>query len=64
MTYSEDDNYPVRRFRFTVASLSILIILVVILGLLSHRTISIDRPVWKSAPYGNLHGTGSVHASH
>ena len=62
MTYSESEYYSVRRFRFTVAYLSILIILVVILGLLSHRTISVDRPVWKSSTYGEPRDTRSVKA--
>ena len=64
MTYSESEYYHVRRFRFTAAYLFILIILVVILGPLSHRTISIDHPVWKSSPHGDLRDTASVKAGH
>jgi hypothetical protein len=64
ITLTEIETYSVRRFHFTVARLALLIIILVILGLLSHRTISINRPVWKSAPYGDLGDTGTARAGH
>ncbi|MCX6145142.1 MAG: hypothetical protein NTZ35_18215 [Ignavibacteriales bacterium] len=62
MTSSVGEYYPVRRFRITVASIFIVIILAVIVGLLTHRTISVNHPVWKSSPYGDPRDTASVRA--
>jgi hypothetical protein len=62
MTYSEREYYPVRRFRSTVASIFIVIILAVIIGLLIHRNISVNHPVWKSSPYGEPRDTASTRA--
>lgn len=64
MTYSENEYYPVRRFRLTLVSLFVLIIMLALIGLLSHRTTSIDHPVWKSSPYGDPRDTGAVKAGH
>ena len=64
MTLLEGETYSERRFRFTVASLSILILILVAIGLLSHRAIPDNRPSWKSAPYGDLRDTGRVKAGH
>jgi hypothetical protein len=64
MILSQSEFYPVRRFRFTVTVLCIVIVVLVILGLLSHRTLSYNRPVWKSCPYGEPRDTGTVKAGH
>jgi hypothetical protein len=64
ITLTEIETYPVRRLRVTVAGLSILILVLILIGLSSHRTIAVNRPVWKSAPYGDLRDTGSVRAGH
>jgi hypothetical protein len=64
MILSQSEFYPVRRFRFTVTFLCLAIVVLVIIGLLSHRTLSYNRPVWKLSPYGELRDTGSVKAGH
>ena len=64
MTLSESETFSLRRFRFTVASLTILIIILILAGLLSHRTLPDNNPAWKSAPYGDLRDTGRVKAGH
>ncbi|MCX6133316.1 MAG: hypothetical protein NTU47_05825 [Ignavibacteriales bacterium] len=60
----EIETYPLRRFKTRVAWLAVLIIVLIILGLLSHKTISDNLPVWKSSPYGNPANTGTVKAGH
>jgi hypothetical protein len=62
MMYSENEYYPVRRFRITVASIVVVITLAIILGLLTHRTISANHAVWRSSPYGDARDTSSVRA--
>ena len=64
MTLSESEFYPARRFHFTVALLSILLIILVLIGLLSHRTIPVNHPVWKSSPYSDLRDTANIRALH
>ena len=64
MTILQSETLSVRRFRFTVASLSVLIIILILIGLLSHRTIPDNKPAWKSSPYGEPRDTGSVKARH
>jgi hypothetical protein len=64
MTIAESETHFVRRFHFTVASLSILIIILILIGLLSHRAIHDGKPAWKSSPYGELRDTGIVKAGH
>lgn len=64
MILSQSEYYPVRRFRLTVTSLCLAILVLLILGLLSHRTLSTNRPVWKSAPYGEVRDTGTAKAGH
>jgi len=63
MTLAENNTIDPRRFRFTVASLSVLIIILVLIGLLSHRTISYKNAAWKSSPYGDVRDTGTVKAN-
>jgi hypothetical protein len=64
MTLSEGETFSVRRFHFTVASLFVLIIMLILIGLLSHRTIPYSKPVWKSSPYGEVQDSGNVKAKH
>jgi uncharacterized membrane protein affecting hemolysin expression len=64
MTLSESEFYPARRYHFTVACLFVLLLMLILAGLLSHRTLSYNRPVWKSSPYGELRDTGTVKAGH
>jgi hypothetical protein len=62
MTLAEDESYPDRRFRFTVAWLSVLLLILVLLGLLSHPKNPVSHAVWKSAPYGEPRDTVSIRA--
>jgi hypothetical protein len=63
MTFLENETYSDRRTLYTVASLSILILILVIIGLLSHRPMNDNgNPVWKSAPYGDPQDTGRLKA--
>jgi hypothetical protein len=64
MILPEIETYPVQRFRNRVTWLAVLILVFVILGLLSHRTISDNRPAWKSSPYGEPRDTGTMKAGH
>jgi hypothetical protein len=64
MTSPQSEYYPVRRFRLVVASLCFIIIILTAIGLLSRRTLSDNRPAWKSAPYGDTRDKGSVRAGH
>ena len=63
MTHSEGESYSDRRFRLTVAGLAILIFILIIIGLLSHRTLQDNRPAWKSSPYSEMQDTGTVKAA-
>ncbi len=62
MILEETETYSDRRLRFTVTWLAILILILVLIGLLSHPAIHNDKPVWKSSPYGELHDTAGVKA--
>jgi hypothetical protein len=64
MTSSEVEYYPVRRFRVGLARLAILLLLLIILGLLSHRTTTVNRAVWKTSPYGDSRDAAIVRAGH
>ncbi len=64
MNHLENEMYPARRFRIAVARLIILIIILVVLGLLSHPTAPVNRAVWKSSPYGDPRGTEIMKAGH
>ena len=61
---SENETYPARRFHRVVARLVLLIIILVVLGLLSHPTAPVNRAVWKSCPYGNPRDAGIMKAGH
>jgi hypothetical protein len=63
MALSEIESYSDRRFRLTVAGLAILIFILVIIGILSHRSIQDNRPVWKSSPFSEMPDTGTVKAA-
>jgi len=60
MTLSEIEVYSSRRLRFTVAWLAVVILILILVALLSHPTISDNRPVWKSSPYGEPKDTGTA----
>jgi hypothetical protein len=64
MTILKSETYSDRRFRLTVTSLSILIIILILIGLLSHRTVPDSKAAWKSSPYGDLGDTGTARAGH
>ena len=64
MTESESEFYSVRRFRLTVVILSALLGLLILIGVLGHRRIPDDQPVWKSSPYGEPRDTTKVRAGH
>ena len=61
---TENETYPARRFHIVVARLVILIIILVVLGWLNHRTPPVDGAVWKSSPYGNPRDAGIMKAGH
>jgi hypothetical protein len=62
MTFLESETYPDPRTRYAVASLSILLLILVVVGLLSRRTMNDSKPAWKSASYGEPRDAGSVEA--
>lgn len=64
MTLAENESYPDRRFRLTVVWISVLLLILVFFGLLTHPKTSVNYPVWKSAPYGEPRDTARVRAGH
>jgi hypothetical protein len=61
VTSFEGETIADERTRYTVASLSILMLILVMAGLLSHSTANENtKPVWKSASHGNPRDSGNV----
>lgn len=63
MTPSKSEVYPSRRFRSTIAWISIVILILILVGLLTHPATVDNHAVWKSSPYGEPRDTGKVIAT-
>lgn len=63
MTLSETEIYSSRRFRFIVAWLTIVVLILILVAILSHHTIQDHQPVWKSSPFGESRDTAIVKVS-